>query len=189
MTPNCPDWVDAAPFRHHVRDLICQSGLSWRLIAAHAGVAPRAIHSLLHGRRGTSLRLLHVTVARALAEISVESIAADEHVATDIAASRQLLAALGAAGHESFVRAQLRPEDLACLEDIDAWQCSRALAARVSACYDLATTTRRDRGRVVSAAPSGAPVDCVPHPQLDRKAPAAWTRGSSSTPSRGNSGC
>ena len=82
-TAPCPDWVDAEPFRAHVRDLICETGLSWRLVAAHAGVAPRAVRSLLHGRRGYTLHRLHVSIARALTTTSIESIAADQHLVTD----------------------------------------------------------------------------------------------------------
>ena len=89
-TMHCPDWVDAEPFRAHVRDLICETGLSWRLVAAHAGVAPRAVRSLLHGRRGYTLHRLHVSIARALTTTSIESIAADQHLVTDATATRQL---------------------------------------------------------------------------------------------------
>ena len=96
-TMHCPDWVDAEPFRAHVRDLICETGLSWRLVAAHAGVAPRAVRSLLHGRRGYTLHRLHVSIARALTTTSVESIADDQHLVTDATTTRQLLADLRAA--------------------------------------------------------------------------------------------
>lgn len=155
MTENCPDWVDAAPFRTHVRDLICETGLSWRLIAAHADIAPRAIRSLLHGRRGAPVHRIHVTTARALATTSAESIAADNDIATAKEPSRQLLTALREAGHDAFVRAHLSENELACLDDPEAWQCSRATAARVLACYDTATSTH--------AANRGAsPGQCLP---------------------------
>ena len=82
----CPDWVCPGMFRDHVRALICETGLSWRLVAAHADVSPRVVRALLHGREGgRPLRQLHVSVARALAATSVESIQEAEttRLATD----------------------------------------------------------------------------------------------------------
>lgn len=187
MSKHCPDWVDAEPFRAHVRDLICETGLSWRLIAAHAGVAPRAIQSLLHGRRGYTLHRLHVSIGRALAATTVDSIAADLHLATDITESRQLLAALRAANHSTVLTHHLQPDDLAQLDDPQIWCCSRATAARVAACYDILTTTQRhsgppDTGRAARSAPAASPVESGPHLELDRKqTTGAWTTGSSST--------
>ena len=112
-TAPCPDWVDAEPFRAHVRDLICETGLSWRLVAAHAGVAPRAVRSLLHGRRGYTLQRLHVSIARALTTTSIESIAADQHLVTDATTTRQLVADLRTAGHGPDLTHHLPSGDLA----------------------------------------------------------------------------
>jgi hypothetical protein len=194
VTAVCPDWVDAEPFRAHVRDLICETGLSWRLVAAHAGVAPRAVRSLLHGRRGYTLHRLHVSVARALTTTSIESIAADQHLVTDATTTRQLIADLRAAGHGPHLDRHLPPGDLAQLDDPQAWRCSRATAARVTACYDLLTTVARGPGRshadhVASPTPTTPPVESDPQKPLDRKQTSgAWTTGSSSTPTAGRSG-
>ena len=192
---DCPDWVDAEPFRAHVRDLICETGLSWRLVAAHAGVAPRAVRSLLHGRRGYTLHRLHVSIARALTTISIESIAADQHLVTDATATRQLIADLRTAGHGPNLTHHLPSSDLAQLDDPQAWRCSRATAARVTACYDLLTTVARGSGRspggrVAPNTPATPPVESDPHMALDRKQTSgAWTTGSSSATTAGRSGC
>jgi len=195
VTEHCPDWVDAEPFRAHVRDLICETGLSWRLVAAHAGVAPRAIQSLLHGRRGYTLHRLHVSIARALAAISVESITADHHLATDNTESRQLLAALRATHHTTVLTQHLRADDLTQLDDPQTWRCSRATAARVAACYDILTTPQRGTGypdtvRAARSAPTDPPVESGPHLQLDRKqTTGAWTTGSSSAAAADSTAC
>jgi hypothetical protein len=189
-TAPCPDWVDAEPFRAHVRDLICETGLSWRLVAAHAGVAPRAVRSLLHGRRGYTLHRLHVSIARALTTTSIESIAADQHLVTDATMTRQLIADLRTAGHGPDLTRHLQPGDLAQLDDPQAWRCSRATAARVTACYDLLTTSPTGRGRVAPATPTPPHVESDPHMALDRKQTSgAWTTGSSSATTAGRSGC
>jgi hypothetical protein len=189
-TAPCPDWVDAEPFRAHVRDLICETGLSWRLVAAHAGVAPRAVRSLLHGRRGYTLHRLHVSIARALTTTSIESIAADQHLVTDATTTRQLIADLRAAGHGPNLTHHLQPGDLAQLDDPQAWRCSRGTAARVTACYDLLTTSPTGRGRVAPATPPAPHVESDPQMALDRKQTSgAWTTGSSSATTAGRSEC
>lgn len=191
----CPDWVDAEPFRAHVRDLICETGLSWRLVAAHAGVAPRAVRSLLHGRRGYTLHKLHVSIARALTATSVASIADDQHLVIDATTARELVASLRAAGHGPALAHHLPPGDLAQLDDPQVWRCSRATSARATACYDLLTTTlrqstRTDGGRVAPAAPPAPPVESGRQMPLDRKQTSgAWTTGSSSATTAGRSGC
>ncbi len=190
-TAVCPDWVDAEPFRTHVRDLICETGLSWRLVAAHAGVAPRAVRSLLHGRRGYTLHKLHVSIARALASTSVDSIADDQHLLIDAAPTRQLIAELRTAGHGPALARHLPAGDLDQLDNPQVWRCSQATAARVTACYDFFTTTKRpDRDRVTRPAHTPSPVESDPQMPLDRKQTSgAWTTGSSSATTAGRSGC
>ena len=76
------------------------------------------------------------------------------------------------------------------LDDPQAWRCSRATAARVTACYDLLTTSPTGRGRVAPAAPTPPHVESDPQMPLDRKQTSgAWTTGSSSATTAGRSGC
>lgn len=135
------DWVPPDMFRDHVRQLICDTGLSWRLIAAHAGVAPRTLHALLHGRRpGVAVRSLHISVARALAATSVESIAEADTAPADAQAPRELLRALRGLGwHQEVLQAFLTSDDWCQLDDPQARSCSRATRIRVQACYDQLT--------------------------------------------------
>lgn len=48
------EWVDAAPFRAHVRQLIATHGLTWRTIAVLAEVPAPALAGLMRGRCGSS---------------------------------------------------------------------------------------------------------------------------------------
>ncbi len=48
-----PDrWVEAAPFRAHLTHLCAASGLTWPVVALHAGLTLRHADALLHGREG-----------------------------------------------------------------------------------------------------------------------------------------
>lgn len=178
MIEPSPDWVDPEPFRRHVRTLICETGLPWRLIAAHAGVAPRAIRALLHGRRTGPIRRLHVSIARALAATSIETIAEAEHEAVDSRPIRHLLDDLRRRGYSDqiLLRVVGAPLDL---DQRPGWACSRATAARISACYDLLTEIG-PRPRVGDQEPASQHVVCgQQHPRLDRKQ-TTWPTDSSS---------
>jgi len=182
MIEPCPDWLNPAPFRIHVHNLICDTGLPWRLIAAHAGVAPRAIRALLHGRRGGPIRHLHVSVARALAATSIDTIAAADHELADIRPLRQLLSDMHALGYSpQLLQAHLTDDDMARLNDPGTWLCTRATAARVTACYDLLTEPRaREASRVTPTTHRHHHVVCdQQHPRLDRKQ-TPWPTDSSS---------
>ncbi len=56
LTPSA--WVEAAPFRSHLRHLCATSGLPWPVVALQAGLSVRHADALLHGRRGRPLRRL-----------------------------------------------------------------------------------------------------------------------------------
>lgn len=181
MISTCPDWVDAEPFRAHVRDLICQTGLSWRMVAAHAGVAPRAIRSLLHGRRGTPLRHIHVSIARALATTSADDIARADEDVVEIEATRRLHQELVAAGLGERLDALLQERDRQQLTDPQVWRCTRATAARIAACYDYLTQQPSPR-RAADTGHLSPAVECAQQQSLDRKQEREW-RSSGSTSS------
>jgi hypothetical protein len=63
-------WVDAAPFRAHLRHLMSIGDLSVDEVAQLTGVAPRAAHALLHGRDGRPLRRINPETARRLLQVS-----------------------------------------------------------------------------------------------------------------------
>lgn len=59
-------WVEAAPFRAHLRHLMSVSGLGSSSVALLVGISPRCAHRLLHGRGGRPLRRISPEVARKL---------------------------------------------------------------------------------------------------------------------------
>jgi hypothetical protein len=59
-------WVEAAPFRAHLRHLMSVSGLGPSSVALLVGISPRCAHRLLHGRDGRPLRRISPEVARKL---------------------------------------------------------------------------------------------------------------------------
>jgi hypothetical protein len=65
-----PQWVDAAPFRTHLRHLISSSGLSGREIATLMGLPPGAVRSLLLGRCGRPVRRMSRDIAGLLLNLT-----------------------------------------------------------------------------------------------------------------------
>jgi hypothetical protein len=187
-----PDWVDAAPFRAHTRTLITETGLPWRIIAAHAEVSPRALHTLLHGRRTGPVRRLHVSIARSLAATSVGSIEEAATLQTDAGPVRALLHALTRLGvTQAALSSYISADDWHHLSLTTTLSCSVATRARVTACYDLVTTvttvsTRQPTGPCGGRPPAGGRnVDCGRHgARLDRRQETWPLSFSSPTPPR-----
>lgn len=139
--PMSDEWCDAQPFREHVLDLIRQSGMHWRLIAAQAGVSPSALHRLLHGQAGQRPRTIHVTLARALMQIDLDDLQTSATRRTCAAESRELLNALHALGYTTCdLRPWLTGRDLQLAMRPRVLYCTVAAAARIQACYDLLTS-------------------------------------------------
>ena len=67
-------WVDAAPFRAHLRYLMASASLSAGEVAAAAGISARLAERLLHGRNGRALRRISPETGRRLIRVSVERI-------------------------------------------------------------------------------------------------------------------
>lgn len=73
-TPSVPPtlWVAAPPFRYHVHHLMAASGLSWRVIAAIAGVPQAQVRTLLFGRAGRLRPRLSPYAARRLLALDAD---------------------------------------------------------------------------------------------------------------------
>lgn len=67
-------WVATAPFRAHLRQLLAETGLPWRVVASEAGVPDRVIRGLLHGRAGRPLRRIAPHYARRLLRMDATSL-------------------------------------------------------------------------------------------------------------------
>ncbi|GAB3622407.1 hypothetical protein GCM10027418_04890 [Mariniluteicoccus endophyticus] len=135
-----PDWVDAHTYRTHVTQLLTATGISWRLLAAYAGLSPRALDTLLHGRAGRRVRVIHVTIARALNSLDADTLTDAETTWIDKRTPHHLLGCLQMLGHDLHTLPWVTPDDIHALQDVDDCRCTAATSARVQAAYDLLTT-------------------------------------------------
>lgn len=132
-----PLWCDAEALRTHVHWLCTTSGLHWRLVAAHAGVSPTAMHHLLFERRGRRRATVHRTIANALA-IDVDDLLTAEQRRVPAHSTTSLLRALTKQGwSDQELRQWLTEADLALRDSRRALYCTAACRARVLACYDM----------------------------------------------------
>ena len=69
-------WVEAGPFRAHLRHLMDVGGLTVPEVAVLAGVPPRMATSLLRGRAGRPVRRISSENARALIRIGATDVRA-----------------------------------------------------------------------------------------------------------------
>lgn len=92
------DWVAAPPFRALLRQLVSDSGLSWRVLARAAGVPATTVLGLLRGAAGrpaTQLRHLDAAKLWRLSLRSLNELASEQ---ADPAALRSLTWRLGLRG-------------------------------------------------------------------------------------------
>lgn len=59
-------WVEAAPFRAHLRHLMEASGQPWQVVAKVARISLPDAHRLLHGRHGRPVRRISPQTASRL---------------------------------------------------------------------------------------------------------------------------
>lgn len=64
------DWVDAAPFRAHVRHLMETSGVPWRVLALYAQVPQPVVRALVTGHDRRPVRRIAPAYARALLAVT-----------------------------------------------------------------------------------------------------------------------
>nr|WP_294694423.1 hypothetical protein [uncultured Friedmanniella sp.] len=142
-------WVDAGPFRAHLRHLVDVGGFTATEIAVLAGVPPRMAISLLLGRAGRPVRRISAANARALLQLG----------ATDVRAlrTRQVPAEESRTRLRRLLRGQRLPDlaeelgvAVSSLQELvdggSAW-CSARLALK------LLTTSRTRPGAAEAPAP------------------------------------
>ncbi|GAA1852671.1 hypothetical protein ACFFOM_16055 [Microlunatus capsulatus] len=74
MVAGAAPWVEAGPFRAHLRHLMDVGGLSTTEVAVLAGVPPRMATSLLGGRAGRPVRRISAENARALIRVGAADV-------------------------------------------------------------------------------------------------------------------
>ncbi len=99
MTVLAGGWVDAAPFRAHLRFLTGVGLLSTEDVATLAGISASAADHLLHGRAGRPVRRISPEVARRLLAISATDVRSLRWRLGPAEKAQLLLAELSRAGH------------------------------------------------------------------------------------------
>lgn len=146
-------WVDAAPFRAHLRHLMGVGDLSATEVATLAGVPPRLAVSLAQGRAGRPVRKVSPAAARALLQVTAADVRAVRTRQVPAADSRRRLRRLreqGAALAELAGGLGVTAEELRTLAEPHSSWCSALLALR------LLTLTRVTAGD--DAGPEPVPV-------------------------------
>lgn len=130
------DWVQAAPFRAHVRHLIVGHGLAWRTVALLAGVPAAAMTALLHGRNGRPQQRIHPVLAGRLFRLTGRDILAAGMRPMPADLCRAALRDLRAAGWtmtDFSARTGLQRDQLAAVADGRCTHCSRLAGATLLA--------------------------------------------------------
>jgi predicted transcriptional regulator len=130
------DWVEAAPFRAHVRQLISAYGLAWRTVAVLAEIPPAVVAQLLRGRHGRPLTRIHPLVARRLFQLTgavVDDARSRLTPARDARILLRLLADRGWDISELAARTGVPAAELQSIVDGRRSRCSQLTAATVKA--------------------------------------------------------
>ena len=139
-------WVEAAPFRAHIRHLISETGVAWRTLAVLADVPPQSVDHLLRGRNGRPVPRLHPLIAERLFHLTRTAVSDAAHRQVQANRTRALLGCLADRGwqlKELAHRTQLDERALAAIAAGREPACSQLVAATVKA----AAQALWDRGR------------------------------------------
>lgn len=129
-------WVDAAPFRAHVRHLVAVTGVAWRTIAVLADVPSQSVDHLLRGRQGRPVPRLHPLIAERLFHLTREAVADAAVRPVHAGRTQLLLRCLTARGWqlpEVARRTQVPEEELDAIAAGTARSCTQLAAATVKA--------------------------------------------------------
>ena len=145
MVAAAAPWVEAGPFRAHLRHLMDVGGLSATEVAVLAGVPPRMVASLVGGRSGRPVRRISPENARALIRVAATDVASlRTRQVPAVPSRRRLRRLLGHAGGLPALAEQLgvAASTLDELAQPGAAWCSALLALR------LLTASRTSAGAV-----------------------------------------
>lgn len=137
------EWVDAAPFRAHLRHLMAVGDLSSSAAALLVDISPRLAFRLLYGRGGRALRRINPDTARKLLRVTAADARAVRRRTVAASSTVQHLGRLREAGwsHGDLARLLgLGPDDLAALLTQRTRSCTQLVALRASAEVSLLRT-------------------------------------------------
>lgn len=99
--PERTDWVLATPFRSHVRQLMSECNLPWRVIAMAAGVPSGVVRDLLgHSGRPRAMRRIRAQDAACLLTLTAAVLNRMRNTLMSGALARQAINTLRSAGHD-----------------------------------------------------------------------------------------
>jgi hypothetical protein len=131
-------WVDAAPFRAHLRHVMAVGDLSIEVVAALTGINPRAAAHLLDGRAGRPVRRISADVGRRLLQLTSFDARTVRWRLVPARMTRARLRELVAEGHgidELASRTGVDGQTLRELLDRQRDACTSLVAARVGALH------------------------------------------------------
>ncbi len=135
-----PIWVDAAPFRAHVRHAMAVADVPWPAVAVAAGVSVPAVRALLSGRAGRPQTRIEPRLAARLLRVDARELTAMRVTRVPSALTAERLRQLLADGVDPLRMArwcQIGPDELTALVDGDAGSCARLTEALVLAAERL----------------------------------------------------
>lgn len=136
-------WVEAAPFRAHLRHLMAVAELSPATVAVLVGISPSLAHRLLHGRGGRALKRINPDTARKLLRVTAADARAVRRRTVPSEAAVRHLRQLQAAGWCQSELAQLlglSATAFAALVSGSEPSCTQLVALRAQAEVSLSRT-------------------------------------------------
>lgn len=127
-------WVDATPFRAHVRFLMAVGAISGRDLATLAAISDRAVEHLVHGRSGRAVRRISIEMARRLIEVTADDVRGLPWRLVPTERARTQLAHLRWTGRTDSEIAELAGVSATALADLDgaAGHCSQLTTLRLT---------------------------------------------------------
>jgi hypothetical protein len=142
-------WVEAAPFRAHVRHLCASAELPWEAVACQARVPAALVRHLLHGHQGRTLTKIAPRSAARLLAVTAHDLHELAFRTTQCQATSATLLAL--------LRAGAAPTSLAGFCRLTTRQLLDLASARTGSCTErTALLARAAEARWVSVAMGGA---------------------------------
>lgn len=148
-----PAWVDAGPFRAHLRHLMAVGSLEVAEVAVVLGLSTRAVRHLYEGRAGRVPRRISPHTARRLLHVRADDVRGLRWClapAEPACASRDRLRACGWSLDEVASAVGFGVAELASLDDHT--HCNRLLAVRLVGLARLLPSTRDDEDLVDASA-------------------------------------
>lgn len=146
-------WVDAAPFRAHVGQLLA-NGLTESVIARLTGLSVRAVNHLAYGRHGRPVRKICRDSARNLLQITTGEARALRYRAVPVQESRQRLHLMARGG---WTTEQLAEQVGICIREVEqvlcpaSATCTQLTAVKIAATFEQWESDQEFLGLVAAA--------------------------------------